>query len=71
MGYEADVKKKRKKKNSSENLAKVLKLLPVHLQSKWADRAGPLTLAGTEPTSMDLAGFVERKLCGQTLRTDE
>ena len=54
MGYEADV-------NSSDNLVKVVKHLPVHLQSKWADRAGSLTLAGTEPTFMDLAGFVEEE----------
>ena len=54
MGYEADV-------NSSDNLVKLVKRLPVHLQSKWADRAGSLTLAGTEPTFMDLAGFVEEK----------
>ena len=54
MGYEADV-------NSSDNLVKLVKRLPAHLQSKWADRAGSLTLAGTEPTFMDLAGFVEEK----------
>ena len=54
MGYEADV-------NSSDNLVKLVKRLPVHLQSKWADRAGSLTLAGAEPTFMDLAGFVEEK----------
>ena len=47
--------------NSSDNLLKVVKRLPVHLQSKWADRAGSLTLAGTEPTFIDLAGFVEEK----------
>jgi len=40
MGDKADV-------NSSDNLVKVVKRLPVHLQSKWADRAGSLTLAGT------------------------
>ena len=54
MGYEADV-------NSSDNLVKVVKRLPVHLQSKWADRAGSLSLAGTKQTFMDLAGFVEEK----------
>ena len=32
MGYEADV-------NSLDNLVKAVKRLPVHLQSKWADRA--------------------------------
>ena len=54
MGYEADV-------NSSDNVVEVVKGLPVHLQSKWADRAGSLTLAGTKPTFIDLAGFVEEK----------
>ncbi|KAL9964892.1 hypothetical protein ACROYT_G028600 [Oculina patagonica] len=54
MGYEADV-------NSSENLVKIVKRLPVHLQSKWADRAGTLTLAGIDPTFTHLAGFVEEK----------
>ena len=54
MGYEADV-------NSADNLVKVVKRLPVHLQSKWADRAGSLALAGTEPTFMDLSAFVEEK----------
>ena len=52
--YEADV-------NGSDNCVKVVKRLPVHVQSKWADRAGALTLAGREPTFMDLAGFVEEK----------
>lgn len=59
MGYEADV-------NSSDNLVKVVKCLPVHLQSKWADRASSLNLAGTEPTFLDLAGFVEKALLANT-----
>ncbi|KAL9984440.1 hypothetical protein ACROYT_G006731 [Oculina patagonica] len=54
MGYEADV-------NCSDNLVKIVKRLPIHLQSKWADRAGTLTLAGIEPTFTHLAGFVEEK----------
>ena len=54
MGYKADV-------NCSDHVVKVVKRLPVHLQSKWADRAGSLTLAGTEPSFMDLAGLVEEK----------
>lgn len=54
MGYEADV-------NSSDNLAKVMKHLPVHLQSKWANKAGSLILAGIEPTFSDLTKFVEEK----------
>ena len=54
MGYEAEV-------NGSDNLVKVVKRLPDHLQSNWADKAGSLTLAETEPTFMDLAGSVEEK----------
>ena len=51
MGYKADV-------NGSDNLIKVMKRLPVHLQSKWADRAGSLTQAGVEPNFWHLAEFV-------------
>ena len=54
MGYKADV-------NGSDNLIKVMKRLPVHLQSKWADRAGSLTQAGVEPNFWHLAEFVEEK----------
>ena len=61
MGYEANV-------NGSENLVMVVKRLPVHLQSKWADRAGLLSLAGTEPNFMHLAEFVEEKsMLGNTM----
>ena len=55
MGYKADV-------NGSDNLIKVMKCLPVHLQSKWADRAGSLTQAGVEPNFWHLAEFVEEKV---------
>ena len=54
MGYKADL-------NGSDNLIKVMKRLPVHLQSKWADRAGSLTQAGVEPNFWHLAEFVEEK----------
>ncbi|PFX11376.1 hypothetical protein AWC38_SpisGene24930, partial [Stylophora pistillata] len=54
MGYEADI-------NSSDKLVKIVKRLPVHLQSKWADEAGNLTLSGIEPTFSHLAKFVEGK----------
>ena len=54
MGYKADV-------NGSDNLIKVMKRVPVHLQSKWADRAGSLTQAGVEPNFWHLAEFVEEK----------
>ncbi len=51
MGYEADI-------NSSDNLVKIVRRLPIHLQSNWADRAGTLTIAGIEPTFVHLAGFL-------------
>ena len=54
MGYKAEV-------NSSDNLVKVMKRLPVHLQSKWADRASSLTQADIEPNFLHLAEFIEEK----------
>ena len=54
MGYEADI-------NSSDNLVKIMRRLPVHLQSKWANTAGQLTLRGIEPTFSHLAKFVEER----------
>ena len=54
MGYEADI-------NSSDKLVKIMRRLPVHLQSKWADTAGQLTLRGVEPTFSHLAKFVEER----------
>ena len=54
MGYEADT-------NSSDNLVKIVKRLPLHLQSKWANEAGNLTLTGIESTFSHLAKFLEGK----------
>lgn len=54
MGYEADA-------NSSDNLVKIVKRLPLHLQSKWANEAGNLTLTGIESTFSHLAKFLEGK----------
>ena len=61
MGFEADV-------NSSGNLVRVVKRLPVHLQSKWADKAGSLITQGIEPTFEHLTKFVdERAILGNTM----
>ena len=54
MGYEADI-------NSSDKLVKIMRRLPIHLQSKWADTAGQLTLRGIQPTFSYLAKFVEER----------
>jgi len=54
MGFQADV-------NSSDNLVKVVKRLPVHLQGKWADKAGSLIKGGVEPNFEHLTKFVEEK----------
>lgn len=43
MGYQADV-------NGSDDLVNVVKRLIVHLLSKYADRAGQVTLTAMEPT---------------------
>ena len=61
MGYEADI-------NSSDKLVKIMRRLPIHLQSKWADTAGQLTLRGIEPTFSHLAKFgEERALLANTM----
>ena len=54
MGFQADI-------NSSDNLVKVVKRLPIHLQSRWADRAGALILQDKEPNFEHLAKFVEER----------
>ena len=54
MGFEADI-------NSSDNLVKIVKRLPVHLQSKWADKAGTLIQNGKEPRFDHLVKFVEER----------
>lgn len=54
MGFEADI-------NSSDNLVKVVKRLPVHLQGKWADKAGTLIARGTEPNFEHLTKFIDER----------
>ena len=49
MGYTADL-------NASDTLLKV-HLLPIHLQSKWAERAQNLIMAGMEPHAGHLTDF--------------
>ena len=53
MGYTADL-------NASDTLLKVQQLLPIHLQSKWADRAQNLIVAGMEPHFGHLTDFIEK-----------
>ena len=52
MSYTADL-------NASDTLLKV-HLLPIHLQSKWADRAQNLIIAGMEPYFGHLTDFTEK-----------
>ena len=54
MGYEADT-------NSSDNLVEIVKRPPLHLQSKWVNEAGNLTLTGIESTFSHLGKFLEGK----------
>ena len=53
MGYTADL-------NASDTLLKVQQLLPIHLQSKLADRAQNLIVAGMEPHFGHLTDFIEK-----------
>jgi hypothetical protein len=54
MGYRADI-------DSSDNLIKVVKRLPFHLQSRWADKAGKLIQGCIEPRFEHLTKFVEER----------
>ena len=53
-GYNADM-------NSSENLLKVQRLLPIHLQADWAKRAQTTMESRREPSFLQMTEFVEQK----------
>ncbi len=53
IGYQADL-------NNSENLLQIVRRLPMHLQTKWAEKADIIIEDGVEPQFDDLAAFVER-----------
>ena len=44
-----------------DNLEKVVKRLPPHLQASWADESGKLICNGIEPEFSYLTNFVEKK----------
>jgi hypothetical protein len=54
MGYRADL-------DNSENLLQIVRRLPMHLRSKWADKADSIIEDGEEPRFDDLAAFIERQ----------
>ena len=53
MGYEADL-------NNCDNLLKIVRRLPLHLRSKWVDRADMIIESGIEPSFSDLVNFIEK-----------
>ncbi|XP_038075994.1 uncharacterized protein LOC119743926 [Patiria miniata] len=54
LGYNADM-------NSSENLLKVQRLLPVHLQADWAKKAQVTIESKREPSFAQMTEFIETK----------
>ena len=54
MNYLADI-------NSMDNLEKVVRRLPIHLQAKWAEESSTLMTHGIEPIFSYLADFVEKR----------
>ena len=54
MGHKADL-------DNVSTLVKIVKRLPVYLQSRWADQADRIIQGGKEPTFLNLATFIEEK----------
>ena len=54
MGYASDL-------NNSENLLRIVRRLPMHLRTKWVDRADQIIEAGTESLFSDLVRFMEKR----------
>ena len=61
LGFMSDV-------NNTENLRKMVRRLPVHIRSKWVERASSLIEVGVEPTFDHLLTFVrERSVVANTM----
>ncbi|XP_045213227.2 uncharacterized protein LOC123564038 [Mercenaria mercenaria] len=61
IGFVSDI-------NNTENLKKIVRRLPMHIRSKWAERASKLIEQGTEPNFNDLLTFVhERAIVANTM----
>ena len=52
MGYHADL-------NNSENLLKIARRLPMHIRSKWVERADHILESGEEPQFRHLTQFIQ------------
>lgn len=55
IGFVSDI-------NNTENLRKIVRRLPVHIRSKWAERASRLIEQGSEPDFGDLLTFVQERV---------
>ena len=61
IGFMSDI-------NSSENMRKIVKRLPIHLRSKWVEKASSVIESGQEPNFDDLLKFVQsRALVANTM----
>ncbi|XP_060602645.1 uncharacterized protein LOC132755746 [Ruditapes philippinarum] len=54
LGFVSDV-------NNSENLRRIVRRLPMHMRTKWADIAHTIYECGKEPRFFDLLKFVEER----------
>ena len=54
MGYSADL-------NNSENLRKLVRRLPMHIRTRWVERADNLIESGVEPMFSHLTAFVQQR----------
>ena len=54
LGFVSDVE-------NSENLRKIVRRLPLHLRTKWADIAYTIYEIGREPSFLDLSKFVDER----------
>ncbi len=47
--------------NSTDNLLKIVRRLPIHLRAKWAEKADSYIERGAEPTFENLTDFIETR----------
>lgn len=70
LGYVADL-------NNSNNLLKIVRRLPLHIKSRWVDRADYIIESGREPSFDDLTTFITARgrvannIYGQDLSTPD
>ena len=54
MSYSADM-------NNSQNMLRIVRRMPMHMRTKWADRADSIIESGSEPNFSHLTRFIEQR----------